>query len=298
IFQRIGERKKSVEDFKENEDTDALNRLCNALAAHGFLIKEGNEFRNSESSKVFLTDNSEHDLRPMIQLLHRAYETWDDLEKAIEQGQSYEKRDNNNIQDWDPDFIAAMEARAYMSAPAVADNLSSLVKGGDIIDLGGGSGAFCRAILKKDEEAKGVVGDLSHVVKEAQKFADQHQMTGCMEFKELDLLNDEDYGSGYDLALLSAIVHCFGHEENQKIVNRAYSSLNDGGTVAILDYIMNEDKTEPIAGPLFSLNMLLSTETGDVYSFSEIEEWMKEAGFKNIRRIELEEAADLVLGEK
>ena len=46
---------------------------------------------------------------------------------------------------------------------------------------------------------------------------------------------------------------------------------------------MNADLTQPAAGAVFSLYLLLTTPGRD-YSFEEIGEWLREAGFGGISR--------------
>jgi len=61
---------------------------------------------------------------------------------------------------------------------------------------------------------------------------------------------------------------------------------------------MREDRTTPLAGAFFSLNMLVGTKAGDTYTESEIRQWMTEAGFKDIRRKSTPFGTDLMIGKK
>ena len=61
---------------------------------------------------------------------------------------------------------------------------------------------------------------------------------------------------------------------------------------------MNEDRTEPAMGTLFSLNMLVATEAGDSFTEKEIGLWMENAGFKNIHRLSPLGPTSTMVGEK
>ena len=50
----------------------------------------------------------------------------------------------------------------------------------------------------------------------------------------------------------------------------------------IKDHIMNADLTEPRAGAIFALYLLLATRGRD-YSFDEVSAWLRAAGFVDIR---------------
>ena len=61
-------------------------------------------------------------------------------------------------------------------------------------------------------------------------------------------------------------------------------------------FILNPDKTGPQQAALFSLNMLVATDAGATYSEPEYTQWMKAAGFTDIRRIKLPGPSDLIVG--
>ena len=76
------------------------------------------------------------------------------------------------------------------------------------------------------------------------------------------------------------------YDQNQALIRRATMALNPGGQIVVQDFIMDEDRTSPVFGALFSLNMLVATESGDTYTESEVRSWMEEAGLSGIHRKE------------
>ena len=62
----------------------------------------------------------------------------------------------------------------------------------------------------------------------------------------------------------------------------------EGGRVIIHEFVLDETKTRPQFAALFSLNMLIGTQEGASYSESEYRAWLEDAGFKHIRKIDLE----------
>jgi hypothetical protein len=49
---------------------------------------------------------------------------------------------------------------------------------------------------------------------------------------------------------------------------------------------LDPDRTGPLPGLIFAVNMLVNTTDGDTFSFPEIAGWLAEAGFKDARLIE------------
>ncbi len=306
IFDRFINKYRALDEvLKPEEDPDALMRLCNALVGLDLLRKKSGQFMTPPPIRSFLTDKAEHDLRPMIHLMEKGYETWWHLEQAMYEGQSIELSSEDEAEEdeeeetprWDPDFIAAMEARAYFSKQEVAAALQDELEKSDILDLGGGSGVYLREMLKQEPTAQGVLGDLPHVIEEAEKYVEP-AIAKRMFFEEIDVIEDRKYGISYDLIFASALIHIFGPQQNQNIILKSYNALKEGGKLVILDYIMDKEKIAPPHGTLFGLHMLLNTKQGNVYSKEEITYWMEEAGFHSIKELPLNESAQLLMAEK
>ena len=65
-------------------------------------------------------------------------------------------------------------------------------------------------------------------------------------------------------------------------MNKCFRALNPGGLVIIKDHILNCELTEPAAGAVFALYLLLASRGRD-YSFEEVAQWLRAAGFSEIR---------------
>ena len=81
-------------------------------------------------------------------------------------------------------------------------------------------------------------------------------------------------------------------------MKKCYNSLNKKGKIVIQDWIMNDAKTEPVQGAIFSINMLVGVEGGDCYSENEIGTWMRNAGFTDITKVVLEAGIGQMIGAK
>ena len=112
-----------------------------------------------------------------------------------------------------------------------------------------------------------------------------------------DYLKDP-FGEGYDMILLSAVVHINSSDENEFLVRKCADALGSGGQLVILDHIMSPYRTEPEAGAVFALNMLVGTKHGDAYTEAEIRKWMADAGFINIERKDTEQGTSIIIGIK
>jgi hypothetical protein len=116
-------------------------------------------------------------------------------------------------------------------------------------------------------------------------------------FIEGDLL-EADFGKDYDVAMLGHILHSEGEKRSGQLLKKTSGALKSGGTIAIGEWIVNDERTEPLPSLMFAVQMLVNTEQGDTFSFNEIKTWLQEAGFKNARTLEAPGPSPLILATK
>ena len=117
------------------------------------------------------------------------------------------------------------------------------------------------------------------------------------QFSAGDLL-DADFGSGHTIATLGHILHSEGEQRSRALLKRVFEALGPGGTIAIQEFLVNDDRTGPPQGLIFAVNMLVNTDNGNTYSVKEIGEWLKSAGFVNVRTIEAPGPSPIILATK
>ncbi len=113
---------------------------------------------------------------------------------------------------------------------------------------------------------------------EAAKLADRATLVGGSFY-------DDELPAGCDLALLSAVIHQNNPDQNFALYRKIHRALEPGGTLLIRDHIMDDERTHPPAGAAFALNMLVATDGGDTFTFSEVEATLNEAGFSDVQMV-------------
>ena len=115
---------------------------------------------------------------------------------------------------------------------------------------------------------------------------------------ELFDMSDAPFGSGYDIATLGHILHSEGEQRSRALLKRVFDALAPGGTIAIQEFLVNDERTGPPMGLIFAVNMLVNTDHGDTYSFNEIAGWLRDAGFVDARTLESPGPSPLILATK
>ena len=205
-------------------------------------------------------------------------------------------RGSRRDDEWTEAFIAAMHKNARLRAPLVvqAVGLDGVRR---VLDLGGGSGADAIGVAQARPDLTAEVLDLATVVPIAQRHIAAAGLAGRVKTRIGDL-NDDAYGTGYDLVFASAICHMNGPDGNRAMFRKAFVALAPSGRLVIQDFVLNPDKTGPRTGALFALNMLVGTRVGSSYSEGEYAGWLREAGFAETRRVNLPGPTDLVVARR
>lgn len=294
LFSALGKERKTSTEVAKSLGTDerATDRLMDALSAMGLLKKIEDRFSNTETTARYL-DRESPDYR--AGLLHSAalWKSWSKLTQVVKEGRPAEReRDERDLKS----FISAMHERAQNTAPKIVEMLD-LSGVNAVLDVGGGSGAFSMAFVRAKPHIKATVFDLPDVIPLTKDYVQKEGLDDQIDTLPGDYKVD-DFGSGYDLIFLSAIVHINSPEENQELIKKCAHTLNPGGQVVVQDFIMNESRTAPGFGAIFALNMLVNTQSGDTYTESEVRGWMENAGLKNIERKDTGSVTSLIIGRK
>ena len=274
----------------------ATERLLNALVALEFLEKNKGKYNNTKDSLKFFTKNSPAYLGGLMHSNH-LWDTWSHLTDVVKTGKTAQDTEINNRGDeWLEAFIHAMHDRGKKQAPEQVAKID-LTNVASVLDVGGGSGCFSMAFLNRKPELKAAVFDLPNVVPISKDIIKKEGFADKIEHYTGDYTADE-LPKGFDLVFLSAIIHSNSYETNQKLVRKCFHSLNPGGRLVIQDWIMNDAKTEPVQGAIFSINMLVGVDGGDCYSEKEVKTWMTNAGFSKSLKVDLEAGLAQVIGTK
>src|SRR3974390_183960 len=261
----------------------ATEMLLNALTSLKLMEKREGIFFNSPASARFFAEGSRDNARPS--LLHTAnlWKRWSTLTDAIREGTAVAPRVRDD--QWVTSFIAAMDRNAKERAGAVVKSIASPAIQ-RVLDLGGGSGAYSIALARAVPGLKAEILDTAEVVPLAQEYIRKAGPPDRRSAHVGDMLADP-LGNGFDLVLVSAICHMFPPDKNRGLFERAFNGLAPKGLIVVQDFILEPDKTAPRAAALFALNMLVGTTGGRTYTEPEYAEWLREAGFTEVRRVRL-----------
>ena len=166
-----------------------------------------------------------------------------------------------------------------------------------VLDLAAGSGVWGIGLAQSSTQVRVTAVDWPGVIPVTRKTVARFGLADRFTFVEGDLLQ-ADFGAGHNVATLGHILHSEGIERSKALLAKTFHALAPGGTIAVQEFLVNADRTGPLGGLIFAVNMLVNTDCGDTFSFEEISGWLGEAGFVNARTLDTHGPSPLILATK
>jgi 2-polyprenyl-3-methyl-5-hydroxy-6-metoxy-1,4-benzoquinol methylase len=261
--------------------------LCDFLAIHGFLAKEGAQYSLSDDAALFLNRHSPAYLGGAIEFLltPRVREGNTRLTEAVRLGGTALGR--GTLEPENPDWVQFAKAMMPLAAMPAEMTAAELYKGGEsrkVLDIAASHGLYGIAVAKLNPDARIYAVDWANVLAVAEQNAKamgiggRHHLLAGSAF-------DIEFGDGFDLALITNFLHHFDVPTCTAFLRKVHAALLPGGRAAIVEIMPNADRISPPTAAAFSVMMLATTPTGDAYTFAELESMSKNAGFSRVELV-------------
>jgi precorrin-6B methylase 2 len=197
------------------------------------------------------------------------------------------------------EFVLDILPVSYPSARALAAHLAEAKSAvpASALDLAAGSGVWGIALAQAFPDLRVTAVDWPRVLDATRQSVQRFGLAERFSLVPGDLL-EADFGTGHDIATLGHILHSEGERRGRDLLRKTFEALAPGGTIAIAEFLVNEDRSGPPNGLLFAVNMLVATDEGDTWSFPEIAQWLQEAGFENPRTLPAPGPSPLILANR
>lgn len=257
--------------------------LCDNLTVDGFLVKDGDRYGLTADSALFLDRNSRAYIGDAIHFLtsDTSTQAFQRLTEAVRQGGTALPAQGTvaaEHQVWEQ-FARSMMPIMMLPAQLMATKITfDPTKSIRVLDIAAGHGIFGITLAQRNPNLSVVALDWPSVLNVAEENA--RKMGVGDRFSRLPgSAFDVDFGGGYDLVLLTNLLHHFDVPTCESLLKKVYAALAPGGRAATLEFVVNEDRISPPSAASFSLMMLAMTPSGDAYTFSEYQRMFQAAGF-------------------
>jgi len=288
VFTAIGEGAETVATLARRcaASERGIRVLCDYLTIIGLLDKTGERYQLTPSSAAFLTKTSPAYLGGTLAFLASPYVAgnFEVLTATVRRGTI--APESNTVAGYEQEhwvnFARAMTPMMMPGAMGIADILQIASAGPvRVLDIAAGHGIFGIVLAQRNPQVEVVAVDwpgvLSVATDNAQKMGvqDRHRTLPGDAFKV-------DYGTGYDIALLTNFLHHYDVPTNTTLLRKVAAALKPGGKAVMLEFVPNDDRVTPPMAAAFSLAMLAGTPAGNVYTLAELQQMSTEAGFSNV----------------
>ncbi len=292
---------------------EELRRLLKAMEKLALVCHDKSLWFNSQAASMFLVSGQSSYMGDFF--LYRKYmqPQWQSLAKKVSVNKDCENIGNDNeiISEDDEyelrnlNYVMTADVLIQQKSKEIVSLLNPYSWRLPLLDIGGGAGSLGRALINSkindkkkqpDEFPVSVLFDLPEVIKATGKLYPGEDDWQYFETMEGDFrLHELDRDKKFGLIVMSNFLHAYGHKEAHEVFQKAASLLDAEGIILIHDYFPDRRGRCPQKGTLYDLNMMLNTYNGTCHESSTIKVWLEEAGFCNVKVIDLGTDTSVIL---
>ena len=275
--------------------------LCDYLSSIGLLTKSEVTYHLTLESAAFLSKRSPAYLGTTARFLLRPEmkRNFDNLTEAVRRG-GVAPAGDNDIADENPiwvEFARSMGPMMIPAARAIADLVAGPSGALKVLDIAAGHGLFGITIAQRNPLAQIVAVDWPAVL----AVASEHAHAAQVQDRYRTLPGDAfkvGFPEGFDAALVTNFLHHFDPPTCVNFLRKVHAALAPGGRIVVLEFVPNPDRVSPPVPARFSLAMLAGTPSGDAYTFTELQQQLEEAGFRDVSAHALPTPETVLLARK
>jgi hypothetical protein len=285
LFTAVSQGASTLAEIQSEVGLSALNteRIVVACNALGLLGKEDGRYRNAPDVERFLVKEKVTYIGPWLLFNGWDFERWKDLAELMKS-------------DSPPKVLGMYEsltddmAKVYHEATYAVGLGAGMLFARDvdmstrtsILDLGGGSGAYCIAAVQRYPHLKATILDFQPVCRIAEGFIAQWEMQDRISTLPGDFTSDP-LPPGADVMIMASNLPQYNDAVLSKIFGKAYDSLVPGGEFHLVGETLEDDKSGPLGPALWGLHEALNGSEGRGHSEEEVTGYLSGAGFADIK---------------
>jgi 3-hydroxy-5-methyl-1-naphthoate 3-O-methyltransferase len=294
LFSWLAERPSTTEEICRGLETTArpTDVMLTLFAAMGLVETRGGQgeqqFHVTPTAREHLVKTSPWFLGPYYESLKNRPIALD-LLKVLKTGKPANWSSQKDSHDWHKameseafatQFTAAMDCRGVYLAQAVAKSLD-LSRHRRVLDIAGGSGIYACSLVTHHPHLSATVFEKPPVDGIATRAIANRGCSDRVALVAGDMLVDR-LPVDADVHLWSNVLHDWGEPVVRQLIQQSFDALPSGGLVVIHDAYLNPAKNGPLHVAEYSVLLMHSSE-GRCYSTREMEQYLTDAGFCDVR---------------
>ena len=271
-----------------------LRIVADALVALKFLERDGEQYANSPVASAYLSGTGPADFRPFVRMGNQLlFPRWQKFEETVRTDErilgelAFTEREQEI-------FSKGVEAGTTGDARALASKYD-FAQHRRLLDLGGGTGSFLLAVLRKFPHLKTTLFELPSAAAVARERLKGESQDGNIEIVAGDLFVDP-IPEGFDSVIVSHVVHCLPADSNVRLLQRLRQHVEPKARVLLIDFWTDPTHTQPRFTALMAGQFLIDNG-GDVFSVEDATDWLHSTGWRVLENKHLVGPTGLIVAE-
>ncbi len=287
----------------------SLYDFLDTLVALGFLnrtgLKETAVYSNAEDTDLFLDKNKPGYVGGMLEMANnRLYPFWNDLEDGLKTGQPQNESKTGGAPIFEALYADEHKLKEFLKAMGGVQmgNFIAFSKDFDfssyktLCDIGGAGGYLSIQVALNNAHMTCVSFDLPPVEPNAKENVNIFGLNDRISIQSGDFFKDNFPKA--DIITMGNILHDWGLDDKKTLLKKAYDALPTGGALVVIENIIDDERNKNVFGLLMSLNMMIETDKGYDFSFSDFNSWATEVGFAKCYKMPLTGPSSAVVAMK
>ena len=284
LFTKVSQGAETIDQIASALDIHPTNaeRLVTICAAMDLLAVENGRYRNAPDVERFLVEGSPRYAGAWMLFTKPGWGEWGRLTDHL---RNKDLSVMGDINDYTVD-----DARRYHKA-TFSIGLGAgrrfvrqvdLSKRNKILDLGGGSGAYCIAAATAHPHIRATVFDLPPVATVASEFIAENGVSDRVAAQAGDFTADP-FPTDADVVIMASNLPMYGRDMIQTVIGKAYEALLPGGEMHLIGETLNDDRAGPIGPAYWGLGQATQDTLGLAHSEADCVGYFTNAGFQNVQ---------------
>jgi hypothetical protein len=283
VFTAISKGAGTYDEVAKAIDIHPTNaeRLMVMLCAAGLLEKSGDRHTNAPDVERFLVQDEPGYMGPWITFTKPQWNEWGRLSDHL-------RVKSLKVMGSIETFTVA-DARRYhnatysigMGAGRHFVRQVDLAGRKRIMDIGGGSGAYCIAAAKAHPTIRAVVLDLPVVCEVARDIIAENSVSDRVEARPCNFTRDP-FPADCDVAIMASNLPMYGREMIASVIKKAHDALLPGGEMHLIGETTNNDRTGPWGPAYWGLGQAVVDSLGLAHSEADVINYFRDAGFHDV----------------
>jgi len=311
LFTLLAKGERSAEQIKDalGLHERSIYDFLDSLVALGFLKRRGLRetalYSNSDDTNIFLDKNKASYIGGMLEMSNnRLYSFWNNLEDGLKTGlpQNETKRGDKPL--FETLYSNEEKLNEFIEAMGGIQmgNFITFAKKFDfsgyktLCDIGGAGGYLAAQVVLNNSHMHCSSFDLPPVEPKARE---NIKKMGLLD--KITILSGDFFKDSFpkaDIISMGNVLHDWGTEDKKMLIRKAYDALPAGGSLVVIENIIDDNRRENAFGLMMSLNMLVETHEGYDFSAADFKVWALDTGFKEIYSMPLTGPSSAVIAVK